>query len=100
MAKITGQLICTRRRAWVLAFGALLLAGQLVLLVHVSSGLTHDPSCPVCQVAHTPAMSAPVLPVLAQVDYSDAPPTGVDAASAVNPPIAPSQRGPPTLKRA
>lgn len=89
-----------RRRSWAIAFGVLLLLGQLVLLVHASAGPSHDPSCPVCQVAHSPALLPAIPAGLPPPVYADPPFIAVSATPPQQLRFAAFQRGPPAIQLA
>lgn|GEM_PF-4494236 len=73
------------------------IAAQLALTIHVSSDLLQDHSCPVCQVAQSPAATAHSLPGVQVASFEVLSPVIARIPAVVNTPFRPSQRAPPSL---
>ncbi len=75
----------------------LFIAAQLALTIHVSSDLLQDHSCPVCQVAQSPAAPSHSQPSVHYLSVAVILPVLVRVPAVINTPFQPSQRAPPAL---
>jgi len=75
----------------------LFIAAQLALTIHVSSDLLQDHSCPVCQVAQSPAATSHGQPSVQVASFQVLSPVITRIPVVIKTPFRPSQRAPPSL---